>query len=170
MAKKKTSNKQKNSKPVTQENSTPKTKETVKFTPETTVQVTFFEKGIIIKKSNANSKEEIQKMKVSPTVDLEKKRVLMTDRRSGKVYWSPVTGQFPLKYFYQGSKHYNEPKYREVSQKVIWNSYCVQYFTSDEGKPIGYKGNWKKMGKVERLKANIEHTANGRSYEFIIID
>ena len=71
----------------------------------------------------------------------------------------------------------NNPKarteYHEVILKTKMTSDAVQYFISEDGNPdIKKYGRtpWKNMGKEARLKANLEYIADGRKFEYIIVN
>jgi hypothetical protein len=64
------------------------------------------------------------------------------------------------------------PRPETICKKVILlQEECVSFFTSDEGKPYHIKKNvWEKMTDEERLKVNLQVSAESPNFSFEIID
>lgn len=64
-------------------------------------------------------------------------------------------------------------EYFEVATRTKLSNDAVMYFTSEEGNPstrLYGKAFWNRMSKIQRLKANLAYTADGREYEFSIVN
>lgn len=65
------------------------------------------------------------------------------------------------------------PERFTVCTKTKLSHEAVQYFVSEEGNPNVQKYGkafWSKMSKIQRLKANLTYTANGKDYDFSIVN
>lgn len=122
-----------------------------KITSETIVLLSVYDDGIIIKQPNAGNKSEIRKIKISP-------------------FWDHRRFKKPPKNYYESNKSYNEPKVSSITIKTKINSTAVNYFISDDGKPYQFKGNWKYLSKIKRLEENLKIFANGRNFDYQIIE
>lgn len=57
--------------------------------------------------------------------------------------------------------------YHTCTRRTVINNSALQFWASDSGNP-GLKVNWKALGKLARIKANIEYSATGPyTLEFI---
>lgn len=64
-------------------------------------------------------------------------------------------------------------EYYQVYTKTKLSTDAVQYFISDGGNPNPrryWNGRWKSMGKNAKLKANIEHLANGNQFTYSVLN
>lgn len=119
--------------------------------------VNFMLPGAFAKRnSNANTKEEIKKMKMSPILDENKK-----GRFICPTYGAPgrklQPGEPLPKHFYVGPKHYNPATYHTCALRRVYHSEALQALSSDEARPYGYtKKQWDTMGVYNRLSAQFK--------------
>lgn len=56
---------------------------------------------------------------------------------------------------------YRAPKYQACTQSITLNADCVNFFISEESRPVRISpSNWKKISKVERLETHLQITAD----------
>ena len=139
------------------------------ITDETKVLLTIYEKGRLgLKKSNAGTKFQKQAMQKSPFVKETEQGVFYTF--DGAKWYKQREGKKIPKYF-EGKPYYKAPKYQQVVTKTTMSESCVQFFISDEGRPASIsKRIWDKMGAEKRLEANLAINADGKDWEYVLIN
>lgn len=148
---------------VETKNSTPAAPsvEKIKITEDTVCVVTFNLAGAFKERqSNANTKEEIRKMKMSPFLDKNKKgRFICTG------YGVPGRklrdDESLPKNYYEGPKEYKPCTYHKCVQRKVFNSESLLYFSSLEARPYNVnKKQWEGMSIRERLMMQFFIEAN----------
>ena len=54
--------------------------------------------------------------------------------------------------------------------RTVLSSTCLKYYISDDGKPIGFTGNWKNLSNRAKIEANLAFTAGNKKYTYEIIN
>lgn len=127
---------------------------TIKITEDTICIVSFNLPGAFKdRQSNANTKEEIRKMKLSPFLDENKKGRFICSGYG--MEGRKLDPKAPLpKNFYLGSKVYNPPTYHTCYERRTYNSESLAYLSSIDARPYNInKKIWDNMSIVNRLEA-----------------
>lgn len=104
--------------------------------------------------SNANSKEEIYKMLISP----------MEQQVKGGKWISP-------KHRYVAQNNFKERPKQTCIHKQVLSEECVQYAISDDGFVHGFnKKTWKKLSIKNRLEEHLKLIADGNPYVYELLD
>lgn len=147
MAKKKSRNRQKNSKSITKPVEKQQAESKLRITKDTQCVLTIKEEGRFSKRqSNASPKSVCRAL-------------------------SFVPGKAPKNVSYPKGKEYLEPIYHECSRRMVMSAEAVQYAISDENRPYFMKeGAWKNATKKQRLEANLSLIAEGKPFSYELID
>ena len=137
----------------------------IKITEDTVCVVNFVLPGAFAdRQSNANTKEEIRLMKMSPFLDENRKgRFICTG------YGIPGRKLKPdeklPKNFYLGPKEYKPCRYHKCYERRVYNADSLQYLSSLDGKPyhVGKK-QWESMKVYDRLAMQFAIEANSMNF------
>lgn len=147
----------------------------VKITEDTCCVVTFNLAGRYKdRQSNANTKEEIRKMKASPILDENKKGRFICARYHSEGRKLEPDEPLP-KTFYEGSKEYKPCYFHKCYQRRTYNAESLLYLSSPEARPYNIgKKQWEDMSVRDRLEVQFTIEAlsmnsinPGITYEFI---
>lgn len=145
---------------VGKKNSKPAAAQTVteiKITEDTTCVVTYVLPGAFAsRQSNASTKEEIWKMKLSPFIEENKKGIFLCayPGAKGRKLDSnrTITEQVPN--YYTGSTEYKPCKYHKCYKRQVYSAESLSYLSSEEARPFGFtKKQWDDMSIKARLEA-----------------
>lgn len=149
--------------------------EEIKITEDTLCVVTFNLLGAFKKReSNANTKEEVRKMKASPILDENKKGRFLCNS-----YNSPgrklKEGEKLPKTYYVGSTTYNPYSEYKCSQRRVYSADSLAVLVSSEMRPFNFKkSQWENMSIKDRLMeqfsidaATLNPVSPGFSFEFV---
>lgn len=137
----------------------------VQITEDTTCVVNFNLAGAFAdRQSNANTKEEIRKMKASPILDENRKGRFICSR-----YGAPgrkLRPDEPLpKNFYVGSKEYKPCKFHKCTLRRVYNSESLLYLSSLDARPYNVgKKQWENMTIHDRLVFQFASEANSMNF------
>ena len=139
--------------------------EEIKITEDTICVVTFNLTGAFKERqSNANTKEEIRKMLMSPFLDKNKKgRFICTG------YNMPgrkLKEEEPLpRNYYEGPKVYKPFTYHKCTQRRVFNADSLLYLSSLEARPYNVnKKQWEGMSVKDRLAMQFSIEANSMNF------
>ena len=139
---------------VVRKNSNPTTTESkVQITEDTICIVSFNVPGAFKERqSNANSKEEILKMKMSPILDENKKGRFICSRYGAPGRKLAPGESLPANY-YVGSKEYKPYSVQTCTQRRVYTSESLEYLSSLDAKPYNIGRNqWLALSVKDRLE------------------
>lgn len=146
-------------------NSTASVIEEINITGDTICIVTFNLPGAFKERqSNANTKEEICKMKLSPILD---------ENRKGRFICSGYNmpgrklkdGEPLPKNYYEGPKVYKPCVYHKCTQRRVFNADSLLYLSSLEARPYNVnKKQWEGMSVKDRLAMQFSIEANSMNF------
>ena len=131
------------------------------ITDETTCIVTFNLAGAFKERqSNANTREEVNKMKASPIIEENHKGRFVCSRVGAPGRKLRPDEPLPRNYF-SGPTEYKPCRYHKCYLKRIYNPDAVQYLSSLDARPKNInKSRWENMTEIERLQWQFSIDAN----------